>query len=62
MKKKKYKTGIQKQVLNLIEYGCNVTKLPYVTIDELKDELRKPKDSEEELMFRITFWTTFVPL
>jgi len=52
--KKKYRTGIQKQVLNLIEYGCNVMKLPYVTMDELKRELKKFKETEEQLNQRLT--------
>jgi len=51
---KKYRTGIQKQVLNVIDYGCNVMKLPYVTIDELKQELKQPNETENQLNHRIT--------
>jgi len=51
---KKYRTGIQKQVLNIIEYGCNVMKLPYVTTEELKKELRKPNETDEQIKYRIT--------
>lgn len=51
---KKYRTGIQKQVLNIIDYGCNVMRLSYVTIDELKNELKQPNESEDQLNHRIT--------
>ena len=51
---KKYRTGIQKQVLNLIDYGCNVMHLPYVTTEELKKELRKPNETDEQINHRLT--------
>jgi len=46
---KKYRTGIQKQVLHLIEYGCNVMKLPYITTEALKEELKTEKTTEQQL-------------
>ena len=51
---KKYRTGIQKQILSLIDYSCNVLKLPYITIEELRKELRQPNESEDQLNHRIT--------
>jgi len=51
---KKYRTGIQKQVLNIIDYSCNGLKLPYVTIEELKKELKRPDETEDQLNHRIT--------
>ena len=51
---KKYRTVIQKQVLNIIDYGCTVMKLPYVTIEEIRDELRQPNETEDQLNHRIT--------
>ena len=50
----KYRTGIQKQVLHLIDYGCNVMKLPYITMDELKEELKQPNETDEILNHRLT--------
>jgi len=51
---KKYRTGIQKQVLNFIDYNCNILKRQYVTMEELKQELKIPTETDKQLNHRLT--------